>query len=454
MTTRVAGAERAMPSQLTRLVAAVHDAQRQFQFARIGGPVVEATASHYRIAGIAPFVLLGECVEFNVQGRSVIGQVVRLDEDAATMKAFEDGTSLGLGHPVWAKGLMKFAPDLTWKGRVLNALAQPIDGRGGVLTGPRELSPYAQPPMSMQRQRITRALTTGVKVIDLFTPLSAGQRIGVFAGSGVGKSTLLGMLAQSRGFDSSVIALVGERGREVKEFIDDTLGTALGRATVVVSTGDESPMMRRQAPLTAMLIAEHYRDCGDNVLLIIDSVTRYAHELREIALASGEPPVARGYTPSVFTELPKLLERAGPSHTGHGAITGVFSVLVDGDDHNEPIADTIRGILDGHVVLDRAIALRGRYPSVDVLRSVSRIVDRSRTVEQAQLIRRLRALVSEFEESRELRVMGAYKPGASPEIDRAVKIVPRLYEFLSQEPGAFSAQDPFQELAAHVATWG
>lgn len=262
------------------------------------------------------------------------------------------------------------------------------------------------------------------------------------------------MLAQSRGFDSSVIALVGERGREVKEFIDDALGAALGKATIVVATGDESPMMRRQAPQTAMLIAEHYRDRGDNVLLIIDSITRFAHALREVALAGGEPPVARGYTPSVFTELPKLLERAGQSQTGTGAITGVFSVLVDGDDHNDPIADTIRGILDGHVVLDRAIALRGRYPAVDVLRSVSRIVDRSRTAEQAQLIRRLRALVSEYEESRELRVMGAYKAGASAEIDRSVKIVPRLYEFLSQDPGRSSGKDAFQDLTAQMATWG
>lgn len=171
-------------SELAKLAAAIHDAQRRLQLARIGGPVVEATASNYRIAGIAPFVLLGECVEFEVDGRPVTGQVVRLDEDAATVKAFEDGTSLGLGHPVWARGLMKFAPDISWKSRVLNALAQPIDGKGGVLAGPRELSPHGQPPMSMQRQRITRSVTTGVKVIDLFTPLSAGQRIGVFAGSG------------------------------------------------------------------------------------------------------------------------------------------------------------------------------------------------------------------------------------------------------------------------------
>src|SRR5918912_4163878 len=203
----------------------------------------------------------------------------------------------------------------------------------------------------MTRARVHKPLHTGVKAIDLFTPLCQGQRIGIFAGSGVGKSTLLTMLAKCEGFDTIVVALVGERGREVREFLEGPIQASQHKAVMVVSTGDESPMMRRQAPRTAVSIAEYFRDCGDSVLLIVDSVTRYAHAARDVALAAGEPAVARGYAPSVFSDLPKLLERAGPGEEGKGSITGIFSVLVDGDDHNDPIADTIRGTLDGHIVL-------------------------------------------------------------------------------------------------------
>ena len=236
----------------------------------------------------------------------------------------------------------------------------------------------------MRRQRVRTPVKTGVRVIDLFTPLCAGQRIGIFAGSGVGKSTLLGMLARSQGFDTVVVALVGERGREVREFLEDALGRDRARAVTVVSTGDESPMMRRLAPKTAMAIAEYFRDRGENVLLIVDSVTRFAHAARDVGLAAGEPPVARGYTPSVFSDLPKLLERAGPGEEGRGSITGIFSVLVDGDDHNDPVADSIRGTLDGHIVLDRAIADQGRYPAVNVLASISRLAPLAWTPEQRE----------------------------------------------------------------------
>ena len=234
----------------------------------------------------------------------------------------------------------------------------------------------------MRRQRIRKPMKTGIRAIDLFTPLCAGQRIGIFAGSGVGKSTLLSMLARAAGFDTTVLALVGERGREVREFLEDALGRETERAVAVVATGDESPMMRRLAPKSAMCIAEYLRDRGENVLLIVDSVTRYAHAARDVALAAGEPPVARGYPPSVFSDLPKLLERAGPGEEGAGSITGVFAVLVDGDDHNDPVADSIRGTLDGHIVLDRAIAEQGRYPAVNVLTSVSRL-DARRAVARA-----------------------------------------------------------------------
>ncbi len=291
-------------------------------------------------------------------------------------------------------------------------------------------------------------MKTGVRVIDIFAPLCAGQRIGIFAGSGVGKSTMLGMLAACRGFDTVVVALVGERGREVREFIEDCLGENRARAITVVATGDESPMMRRLAARTATTVAESFRDAGESVLLIIDSVTRYAHAARDVALAAGEPAVARGYPPSVFSELPKLLERAGPGITGGGSITGVFSVLVDGDDHNDPVADTIRGTLDGHIVLDRKIAAQGRYPAVDVLGSLSRLAQHAWTPEQKVLVGKLREMIARFEDSRDLRAMGAYQPGTDAELDQAIVLVPRIYESLVQSPSTALSADAFRDLSA------
>ena len=255
------------------------------------------------------------------------------------------------------------------------------------------------------------------------------------------------MLARSQGFDTAVIALVGERGREVREFIEDALGRDRGRAVTVVATGDESPMMRRLAPKTAMCIAEHFRDLGHNVLLILDSMTRFAHAARDVGLAAGEPPVARGYTPSVFGDLPKLLERAGPGEEGSGTITGIFSVLVDGDDHNDPVADSIRGTLDGHIVLDRAIADQARYPAVDVLASVSRLANKAWTPEQLTFVMKLRAMVARFEDTRDLRLMGGYRDGTDPALDRAIELVPRLYEAMRQGPADPPCADVFQEVA-------
>jgi flagellum-specific ATP synthase len=299
----------------------------------------------------------------------------------------------------------------------------------------------------MRRQRVATPIKTGVRVIDLFTPLCAGQRIGIFAGSGIGKSTLLAMLARSAGFDTAVIALVGERGREVREFIEDALTEGRSRAVAIVSTGDESPMMRRLAPRTATAIAEYFRDRGESVLLIVDSVTRFAHAAREVALAAGEPPVARGYTPSVFSDLPKLLERAGPGEEGAGSITGIFSVLVDGDDHNEPVADSIRGTLDGHIVLDRATADQGRYPAVNILTSVSRLANAIWSPEQRSLIMKLRAMIAQYEDTRDLRLMGGYHRGTDPDLDKAIELVPRILEAMKQNPAEPPSTDAFQELA-------
>jgi flagellum-specific ATP synthase len=241
------------------------------------------------------------------------------------------------------------------------------------------------------------------------------------------------MLTRGNSFDTTVFAAIGERGREVKEFVEDTLGDGIGKAIVVVSTSDESPMMRRLAAKTALGVAEYFRDQGQRVLLIFDSITRYAQAVREIALASGEPPVSRGFPPSVFTGLPKLLERAGCNAQG-GSITGVFSVLVEGDDHNDPIADTLRGILDGHIVLDRAIADQGRLPAIDILGSVSRLAIRVWSPEQRAAVSALKALIAKFEETRDIRLIGGYKANNDLELDKAVRLVPSIYRYLSQAP--------------------
>ncbi len=414
---------------------------------RIGGTVTEISASACRLAGLSQFVKLGECVELEGTGRRSLCEVVRIDGQGVTVKPFDGVLEAGLGTVAWARGSVMLSPDLSWKGRTINALGQPIDGQGPLQQGEQAFPTDREPPAPMRRQRIRKPMKTGIRALDLFTPLCAGQRIGIFAGSGVGKSTLLSMLARASGFDTTVLALVGERGREVREFLEDALGREKARTIAVVSTGDESPMMRRLAPKSAMCIAEHLRDQGENVLLIVDSVTRYAHAARDVALSAGEPPVARGYPPSVFSDLPKLLERAGAGEEGAGSITGVFAVLVDGDDHNDPVADSIRGTLDGHIVLDRAIAEQGRYPPVNVLSSVSRLTRAVLTPEQQKLVLKLREMIAQFEDTRDLRLMGGYQPGTDPGLDRAVQFVPRIYETLRQTPEEPLSTDAFQDIA-------
>jgi flagellum-specific ATP synthase len=392
-------------------------------------------------------VKLGDRVRVADGRRSAIGEVVRVDETAATIKPFDARFPVGIGMPATLIGAMFLTPSPAWKGRVVNAFGEPIDGKGAVPRGERSVIIDAPPPAAMVRKRIQRPVKTGVRAIDLFTPLCEGQRIGIFAGSGVGKSTLLSMLARSTAFDTVVVALVGERGREVREFMEGPLAENRARAITVVATGDESPMMRRLALVSATAVAEYFRDLGESVLLIADSVTRYAHAARDVALAAGEPAVARGYTPSVFSDLPKLLERAGPGASGAGSITGIFAVLVDGDDHNDPVADAIRGTLDGHIVLDRAIADQGRYPAINVLGSISRLADLCWTAEQRTLVRSLRTMIARFEDTRDLRLMGGYHTGNDSELDRAVALVPRIYEAMRQDPSTKPSADVFADLA-------
>jgi flagellum-specific ATP synthase len=447
MTTSESSRPDATPSnKLERLSQVLGSGTQVLPSIRVGGVVTEVTPAYCRVSGLSQFLKLGETVSFANGETGGIGEVVRIDEHGATIKPFNTGIAAGLGTAAWRQGLVTIAPHPSWKGRILDALGEPIDGAGPLIHGPVAVSTEREPPPPMRRRRVDAAIKTGVRVIDLFTPLCAGQRIGIFAGSGIGKSTLLAMLARSRGFDTAVIALVGERGREVREFLEDALGDR-ARAIAIVSTGDESPMMRRLAPKTALSIAEYFRDRGENVLLIVDSVTRFAHAAREVSLAAGEPPVARGYTPSVFSDLPKLLERAGPGQEGAGSITGIFSVLVDGDDHNEPIADSIRGTLDGHIVLDRATADQGRYPAMNILTSVSRLANSVWTAEQRSLIIKLRSMIAQFEDTRDLRLMGGYHRGTDPELDRAIEIVPRILECMKQHPTDPPSTDAFQEMA-------
>jgi flagellum-specific ATP synthase len=330
-----------------------------------------------------------------------------------------------------------------WLGRVLDAFGDPVDEAGPLPQGTSWRLIRASPPSAHSRARVGGKLELGVRVLDLFTPCAVGQRLGLFAGSGVGKSTLLSMLAEGAKADVIVIGLIGERGREAREFIEDALGAeGLKRSVLVVATSDEPAPKRRRAAWTTLAIAEHFRDQGKSVLCLLDSVTRFALAQREIGLAAGEPPAARGYTPSVFAELPKLLERAGPGKQGSGAITGLFTVLVDGDDHNEPVADAVRGILDGHVVMDRRIAEAGRWPAIDVLKSVSRLSGQLWSKREAGLVRRARRLLALHGDMADLIRLGAYIEGSDAEVDLAMKVKPKLEDLLRQSPNLSKGKEP------------
>ena len=431
---------------LRQLEWALLELQQSTPLASVSGAISEIAPTHFRVSGLSRFVRLGELIGVNTGGKSQIGEVIRIDSEGIVAKPFDRQFAGGLGSVAYRMPPLSFAPDPSWKGRVINALGAPLDGQGPLTPGSRPVSAETEAPPAMKRARVHKPLRTGVRVIDLFAPICAGQRVGIFAGSGVGKSTLLAMLARSQGFDTVVLALVGERGREVREFIEDVLGNDRHRSVTIVSTGDESPMMRRLAPKTAMAVAEYFRDRGESVLLVVDSITRFAHAAREVALAAGEPAVARGYAPTVFTDLPRLLERAGPGEEGSGTITGIFSVLVDGDDHNEPIADTIRSTLDGHIVLSRHIADQARYPAVDVLASVSRLAHNVWDPEERELVSKLRTLIAKYEDTRDLRLMGGYQSGRDSGLDQAVDMVPKIYNAMRQDASASPSADPFREL--------
>lgn len=416
---------------------------------RCGGRIDEVSPGHYRVRGVSASARLGDVVEHRSASGLRTGEIVRIGPDETLVAPYDRNPDAGIGDAVFIRTGADAAPHASWRGRVIDALGRAIDGKGPLIAGRQTVVPAA--PSAMSRQRVATGFMTGVRVIDIFTPICFGQRLGIFAGSGVGKSTLLAMLAGAEAFDTVVVALVGERGREVREFLEDTIGAeCLAKTVAVVATSDESAMMRRRAPDMAMRVAEHFREEGHRVLLVLDSITRFAHALREVAIGVGEPPVARGYPASVFTDLPKLLERAGPGVDGAGSITAILSVLVDGDDHNDPVADSIRGILDGHVVLSRSIAEQGRYPPVDPLASISRLAPKAWTKEQRMLVTRLRSMIARFEDTRDIRLLGAYQPGADADLDLAVRQVPFIYEALTQTPQDAASPDPFADLARHL----
>jgi flagellum-specific ATP synthase len=393
------------------------------------GKVIGAVGLRVTVSGLAARV--GDLLQMGDGPDAVLAEVAAIDGDKLSCLPLGPLAGIGGGTPVTTTGgplRVAVGPDL--RGRILDGLGRPMDD-GPPLRG-EMVSIEAAPPSAMERQLVDAPMPLGVRVLDTLVPCGRGQRIGIFAGSGVGKSSLMSMITRGTSAEINVVALVGERGREVREFIEHDLGPeGLARSVVVIATSDAAPLVRLRAGAVATRIAEYYRDEGADVLLLMDSVTRAAMAQREVGLSVGEPPATRGYPPSVFAMLASLLERAGPG--ARGSITGLYTVLVEGDDHNEPIADAARSILDGHVVLDRKLATAGHFPAVQALDSISRVANKITTREQRADATELRRLMAAHREVRELIEIGAYVPGTNPEADRANAIWPRITAFLRQD---------------------
>ncbi|MEA1832195.1 flagellar protein export ATPase FliI [Methylobacterium durans] len=423
------------------------------------GRVVAIRGLLVEVAGPVAAMRLGGRLDIEGAGRAglVPCEIIGFQGDRALAMPFGTLEGVRRGCPAYVRDEAAGAirPSPAWLGRVIDALGRPVDGLGALPAGPEIYPLRADPPPAHARRRVGQPLDLGIRCINTFLTMCAGQRMGIFAGSGVGKSVLLSMLARYTAADVAVIGLVGERGREVQEFLQDDLGAAgLARSVVVVATSDEPALMRRNAAYVTLSVAEHFRDQGAKVLCMIDSITRFAMAQRDIGLAAGEPPTAKGYTPTVFSELPRLLERAGPG-VGEGTISALFTVLVEGDDHNEPVADAVRGILDGHIVMERGIAERGRYPAINVLRSVSRTMPRACDPAYLPVVRRARRVLSTFADMEELIRLGAYRAGSSQEVDEAVALMPDLEAFLGQgKEEATSIGEGYVRLAQIVGSPG
>lgn len=396
------------------------------------GIIREISRGVLRAAGISRRWQLGDRVRL-IDGPPLGGEVVALDHEGATI--LTDGLAAGvrLGDKIELIGSGRIAPDNSWIGRVVDAFGQPMDNQP-LIRGLVERPLRSDPPPPATRRRLGDRIETGVAVFDTLLPLVRGQRLGLFAGSGVGKSSLLAKFARGVEADVVVIALIGERGRELREFIEGVLGPeGMARSVVVAATSDQSPLVRRRAAWTAMTVAEHFRDQGLQVLLLADSVTRFAEAHREVALSAGEPPSLRGFPPSTSHLIMSLAERAGPGPEGAGDITALFTVLVAGSDMDEPIADILRGVLDGHIVMDREIAERGRYPAINLLRSVSRALPGAASDEENAIIAHARRLLGVYDRAETMIQAGLYVPGSDANIDAAIRAWPALDAFLAEE---------------------
>jgi len=415
------------------------------------GTVTKVLGLMVEITGFPETLSLGNRVTVMPDdGRKVLCEVVGFRENRALVMPFSPLEGIGLGcKAVIGDARPVIQPSRAWLGRVINALGEPLDGKGPLPLGEINYSLRAAAPPAHKRTRLGTKLDLGVRAVNTFLSIVRGQRMGIFSGSGVGKSVTLSMMARYTEAEVAVIGLIGERGREVQEFITDDLGEeGLARSVVVVATGDEAPLMRRQAAYLTMSIAEFFRKEGNDVLCMMDSLTRFAMAIREIGLSAGEPPTTKGYPPTMYGEMAKLLERAGPGQEGEGSITGIFTVLVEGDDMNEPVADAVRGIVDGHIVMDRAIADRGRYPAIDILKSVSRSMPACQTPGQWALVKRAKQLITTYEDMAELIRLGAYRKGADALVDESVKYYPQIEEFLSQmKDDHTSLEEGFKRLA-------
>lgn len=435
-------------SALEKFAEVVQDSNFLTSPVTIGGRVASLQNNGVILEGMPDSLGLGDFVSIVSNGSQTRAEIVKMTKDVHFAIPCSPLSKVSRGAPAFPCAVPDVDIDDNLLGRVIDAFGDSIDGLGPI-SKQSHAAKFNTTISPMRRGRVEQPLKTGVRLVDVFTPICVGQRLGVFAGSGVGKSTLLAMFANSDAFDAIVIGLVGERSREVREFVEDTLGpTGLEKSVVIVATSDESAVVRKRAPMMAMDIATNMAKRGKKVLYLVDSLTRYAHALREVAISLGEPPISRGYPASVFNDLPRLLEAAGPaSADSGGSITVIATVLVDGDDHNDPVSDSLRGILDGHLVLDRALANRGRFPSIDPLASISRLSQKVWTDSERALVTKLRAMIAMFEDSRDLRMMGGYQAGNDPELDNAVSLVPSLYEFFKQDNGKPVAEEVFAELA-------
>jgi len=417
----------------------------------IYGTVTKIQGLLVEVSGIADRLSIGAMVILcPPDGRRIPCEAVGFRDMVALVMPFGTLDGIGLGCLAeMSPYAPSVCPDESWLGRVINALGEPLDGKGPLGRGSCAIPLRNVPPPAHQRQRMGAKLDLGVRAVNTFLSTCLGQRMGIFSGSGVGKSVALSMMARYTKADISVIGLVGERGREVQEFLEDDLGAeGLKRSVVIIATGDEAPLMRRQAAYMTLAVSEYFRAQNRQVLCMIDSVTRFAMALREIGLSAGEPPTTKGYPPSMYGELARLLERAGAGVKGEGTITGIFTVLVEGDDMNEPVADAARGILDGHIVMDRRIADRGRYPAIDVLKSVSRSMPACLEPFQWQIVRRARELLSTYENMADLIRLGAYRKGSDPKVDEAIQYYDQIEAFLMQDKSEqTSIEDGFMKLA-------